>query len=40
MIMLHTAIAIIAIVLLIVVVKVDPVISLVIGTLYLVCGAK
>ena len=35
LIVLHTAIAIIAIVLLIVVVKVDPVISLVIGTLYL-----
>jgi GntP family gluconate:H+ symporter len=35
LIVLHTAIAIIAIVLLIVVAKVDPVISLVIGTLYL-----
>jgi GntP family gluconate:H+ symporter len=35
LIVLHTAIAIVAIVLLIVVVKVDPVISLVIGTLYL-----
>ena len=35
LIVLHTAIAIIAIILLIVVVRVDPVISLVIGTLYL-----
>jgi H+/gluconate symporter-like permease len=35
LIVLHTAIAIIAIVLLIVVTRVDPVISLVIGTLYL-----
>ena len=35
LIVLHTAIAIIAIVLLIVVAKVDPLISLVIGTLYL-----
>jgi gluconate:H+ symporter, GntP family len=35
LVVLHTAIAIIAIVLLIVVVRVDPVISLVIGTLYL-----
>ena len=35
LIVLHTAIAILAVVLLIVVVKVDPVISLVIGTLYL-----
>src|ERR671911_422654 len=35
LIVLHTAIAIIAVVLLIVVVKIDPVISLVIGTLYL-----
>lgn len=35
LVVLHTAIAIIAIVLLIVVVRVDPVISLVIGTIYL-----
>ena len=35
LIVLHTAIAIIAIVLLILVVRVDPVISLVIGTIYL-----
>jgi H+/gluconate symporter-like permease len=35
LIVLHTAIAIIAIVLLILVVRIDPVISLVIGTIYL-----
>ena len=35
LIVLHTAIAIIAIVLLILVVRVDPVISLVVGTIYL-----
>ena len=40
LIVLHTAIAIIAIVLLIVVAKVDPVISLVIGTLYLGVAAE